>query len=316
MPQPTPSDVHVDAILTQLSIAYMQDQSKFVATRIFPAVSVAKQSDKYFTYNKNDWMRDEAKPRAPSTESAGGGFRLSTDNYAADVWAWHIDVDDQVAANSDSPLEPYADATNLVSLKMALRRERAFLSTYFTTGVWGTDLTVSTVGYWNDPTSNPEKQISDAKIAILKRTGFKPNVLLVSFAVHEALKQHPLIKDRYKHVSAESITAQMIAKFFEIDDYVISEAVYGTNVEGGTEAYDFTAGNHALLCYRNPSPGLRKPSSGYIFNWTGLVGSGNGVRIKRFRMEPINSDRIEGEMAFDHKVTGADLGYFFNGAIA
>ena len=42
MPQPTSTDVHVDAILTNMSIAYMQEAYAFVAARAFPTVNVNK----------------------------------------------------------------------------------------------------------------------------------------------------------------------------------------------------------------------------------------------------------------------------------
>ncbi|NBO09074.1 MAG: hypothetical protein EBV30_06965, partial [Actinobacteria bacterium] len=68
MAQPTSGDVHVDAILTNISVAYIQEQAAYVASRIFPTVPVEKQSDKYFIYTKGDWFRDEAQLRAPATE--------------------------------------------------------------------------------------------------------------------------------------------------------------------------------------------------------------------------------------------------------
>jgi len=76
MSQPTSNDVHVDAILTNISVAYIQEQSAYIASQVFPIIPVEKQSDKYFTYAKGDWFRDEAQLRAPATESAGSGTRL------------------------------------------------------------------------------------------------------------------------------------------------------------------------------------------------------------------------------------------------
>lgn len=32
MPQPTPTDVHVDAPLTNISVAFRQEQNKYIAT--------------------------------------------------------------------------------------------------------------------------------------------------------------------------------------------------------------------------------------------------------------------------------------------
>ena len=69
----------------------------------------------------------------------------------------------------------------------------------------------------------------------------------------------------------------------------------------------------ALLTYSERSPGIMKPSAGYTFSWTGMRGAGaNGGRIKRFRMEHLESDRVEIEMAFDQKQVASDLGAFFN----
>jgi len=73
-------------------------------------------------------------------------------------------------------------------------------------------------------------------------------------------------------------------------------------------------GKHALLCYSNPRPALKKPSAGYIFAWTGLEGSGAyGNRIVRLPMDMLGlgTERIEGEIAFDAKKICGDLGTFF-----
>ncbi|GIV81719.1 MAG: hypothetical protein KatS3mg051_1073 [Anaerolineae bacterium] len=61
MTSPTRSDVHVDAVLTGISVAYIQSQTDFIATRVFPIVPVDKRSDVFYTYTKNDWFRDEAQ---------------------------------------------------------------------------------------------------------------------------------------------------------------------------------------------------------------------------------------------------------------
>ena len=43
---PTMSDVHIDAALSELSIAYKN--KSFIADQVFPLVTVEKQSDKYY----------------------------------------------------------------------------------------------------------------------------------------------------------------------------------------------------------------------------------------------------------------------------
>jgi hypothetical protein len=140
MAQPTLNDVHVDAILTNISIAYMQDRDNFIADKVFPVIPVDKKSDKFFTYTKNDWFRDEAQRRAPATESAGGGYNLSTDTYSADIWAFHKDVPDQIVANADAPLNPLREAAEFVTHRLLLRRELQFVTDFMSAGVWGTTI--------------------------------------------------------------------------------------------------------------------------------------------------------------------------------
>ena len=73
----------------------------------------------------------------------------------------------------------------------------------------------------------------------------------------------------------------------------------------------------ALVLYAPKSPSLLTPSAGYTFTWSGyLGGNSQGVRIKRFRMEHIASDRVESEATWDQKVVCNDLGYFLSQAVA
>jgi hypothetical protein len=316
MPQPTSSQVHVDAILTNISVAYLQKQENFIASKVFPIVPVAKQSDKFYTYTKNDWFRDEAQRRADATESAGGGYGLSTDSYQADVYAFHKDIGDQTRANADAPINVDREATEFVTSRLALKMETQFVSNYFTTGVWATDSTPSNL--WSNYTSSdPMSDVETGKRAILATTGFEPNTLVLGYDVFKSLKNHPDLVDRIKYTSSQTLTADLMASLFDIPRVFVAKAVKATNNEGGTAAYDFTHGKNALLCYSAPSAGLLQPSAGYVMSWTGVSqGLGATIGTSRIRMEQYKADRIEAEVAFDMKVIGADLGYFFSSVVA
>lgn len=316
MPQPTSSQVHVDAILTNISVAYMQQQANFVASRVFPIVPVSKQSDKFFTYTKNDWFRDEAQRRADATESAGGGYGLSTDSYQCDVFAFHKDIGDQTRANADAPIQVDREAAEFVTSRLMLKMETQFVSTFFQSGVWGTDDTPSNL--WSDYTSSdPLNDVEDAKRQILSTTGFEPNTLLLGYDVFKTLKNHPDLVDRIKYTSSQVITEGLMASLFDVPRVMVAKAVKATNNEGGTAAYNFTHGKNALLCYSAPSAGLLQPSAGYVMSWTGVSqGLGQTVGTSRIRMEQFKADRIESEISFDMKVIGADLGYFFSAVVA
>ena len=316
MPQPTSSQVHVDAILTNISVAYMQMAENFIATKVFPVVPVSKQSDKFFTYTKNDWFRDEAQRRADATESAGGGYNLSTDSYQADVYAFHKDIGDQTRANADAPINVDREAAEFVTGRMLLKMETQFVSNFFTTSVWATDSTPTNL--WSDYTSSdPIGDIETGKRTILSTTGYEPNTLVLGYDTFIQLKNHPDLVDRIKYTSSQVLSESLLASLFGVPRVMVAKSLKATNNEGGSEAYAFNYGKNALLTYSAPSAGLLQPSGGYVMSWTGVSqGLGATIGTSRIRMEQFKADRIEAEVAFDMKVIGSDLGYFFSACVA
>lgn len=319
--QPTPGDVHVNRPLTNVSVHWIQQASRYIAGRVFPGVPVAKQSDLYFVFSRADWLRAVAEKRAPSTESAGGGFTISTANYAANVWAFHKDVSDQIRANADNPLNPDRSAVQFATQACMTRREVNWAATYFTTGIWtgsttGTDITPGVL--WDVSTSTPIQDIRAEIYAVLSKTGFKPNKLVLGAKTWQVLQDNPDVVDRIKAGQTPGgpalVNLAMLAKTLELEEVMVSEAVVNTGPEGGTESTGFIAGaNDALLCYVTDAPDIEQPTAGYTFAWTGLFGAGAaGNRIKRFRMEHLSSDRVECEMAWDQKVVAPELGVFFD----
>jgi hypothetical protein len=345
MPSPTRSDVHVNRPLTNISVAFLQNATNFVAARIFPNVPVMKKSDSYFTFPRGAFNRAERTKRAPSTESAGGGYELSTDTYNAEVYAFHKDIDDQIRDNADQPLNLDREATEFVTQIALIKREKLFVESYFTNSTPGdiwtfdadgvassptpaatfdpTSASLNDVLHWNDSSSNPLEDVALGKQYVLQSTGFEPNKLVVGYPVWSVLKNHPDIVDRIKYSGGVGpsrpaiVTVEAVAALFEVDEILVMKSIENTADEGQTATHSFIGGKHALLCYAAASPGIMTPSAGYTFSWTGHVGAGNmGNRISRFRMEQLKSDRVEIEMAFVQKRVSEDLGYFFGGIVA
>lgn len=311
--QPTPNQVHVNRILTNASVAYVQSHNNFIASQVFPVVPVDKQTDSYFIYTKNDWFRDEAQQRAPGTESAGSGYGLSTASYSADVFAFHKDVDNQTLNNADAPLNMERDATEFVTQRLLLRREIQWTADYFVTGVWGTSTTPSNL--WSDYTnSDPITDVETGKRTILANTGFMPNKLTVGYDVWIKLKNHPDLVQRIQYGgtpgSPAIVNQQTVAAVFGLEELHVAMAVKATNVEGETAAMAFVQGKHALLTYSPAQPSLLTPSAGYTFMWKGVSeGMGETIGIKNIPVPLLDSVRYEGQIAFDNKLVATDLGY-------
>ena len=63
MPSPTARQSHIDAALTNVSIAYAN--AEYIFDQIFPIVPVAKQSNKFFVFPKASWFRNETRGSRP-----------------------------------------------------------------------------------------------------------------------------------------------------------------------------------------------------------------------------------------------------------
>lgn len=318
--QPTPSDVHVNGPLTNISIAFLQRSDMFVADRVFPNIPVQKQSDLYYSYDRGMFNRSEMKKRAPGTESAAIDYTVdSSNNYYADVWGIHHDIPDQRRANADNPLQPDREATELLMQQAMIKREKEWAANYFTTSKWTTDLSPSTK--WDAASgSDPLGEIETGKLAIVQSTGFEANKAVINRAVWSTLRHHADIVDRIKYgqtaPGAANVSMQAFADLIEIEELLVMRAIENTAAEGATNSHSFIGGNHCLLVYSAPSPGLMTPSGGYTFSWSGYSGAGPaGQRVSRFRMDSLRSDRIELEMAFSQKLVAADLGYLLNAVL-
>lgn len=324
---PTKQQAHIDRALTNISVAYLQEEESFISHKVFPAIPVKKQSDVYFVYNKGDFFRDEARVRSGASESAGGEYAVeASDPYYCRVHAFHKDVTEQERANHDDPLDADIDATDFVSQKMMLKREVVWTEKYFKPGIWTTEYTGvgatpsgDQVLQFDKVGSDPIGVVAKAIVKMASQTGYRPNTIAMTPAVFYALKNHEDILDRIKYTQKGIVTADLLATLFEVEQIHVAWSVVNTAGQGAEDAIDFIMGNHMLLCYVQRRPSLRKPSAGYMFSWTGLKGaSGLGTRIVRLPMDllGLGTERIEGEIAFDVKVIAQDLGVFFKDIVS
>lgn len=332
MPNPTQSDLHVNVPLTNVSVAYLQSSNAYIADKVFPRVPVTSQSNIYWKYSKSDWRRTDVQKRAPSTESAGVGFRYLTDQYFCHVYAVHKDIDDQVRANADSNFRLERDSTEFITNQLLIKRDIDWNNAYFKTGVWQTEYTgvasaptAAQFVQWNDAGSDPISDVAKWVIDFRKLTGYKPNVMVIGAEVMRQLKQHPDIIDRIKYTQRGIVTEDLIATLFDVEKLMVSYATQTAVPEQNDAALQDAAATYtfladpkaALLAFSPPSASLMTPAAGYCFTWNGyLGGNAQGIRIKRFRMEPIASDRVEAEMTYDMKVVCRDMGIFLGAAVA
>lgn len=326
--QPTSSSVHISRPLTNISVAWLQNQDMFIADKVIPSIPVEFQYDSYFVFDRGSFNRRSVQLRAPATEAATSGYTVTTASYSCKQRSLAKDIPDVVRKNTQNPLDADRNATQWLMQQMLLEKEYLFGQTYMTSSAWtnsvsgaNTDTTDEAV-YWDDySSSDPIVDVRRAMTAQHELTGFRPNKMVLTQDVHDVLLDHPDILDRIKYSSSNNNPAMtstgLLAQLFGVKNVYVSGAIQNTAAEGDTEANSFVMSACALLLYTPENPGIETPSAGYTFNWTGFSQGMNnlGVTVKRLREEKIESDRIEASMFFDMKLVSADLGYFFDNII-
>lgn len=329
---PTPNDVHVNVPLTNMSVAFLQNPRNFVARSVFPGIPSSKQSDRYYTFDRGEFFRDEMQKRAPATESAGGGYTVdNTPNFFCEVFAFHKDLDAQTMANEDAVVNNERATAEYLAHKALIRQEVDFATNFFTAGQWGTDKVGDAspsggeVLHWSDAASTPIEDIAAAVTAMEESTGYTPNKFTIQKHVYDALKNHPDIVDRIKYAgmtgpsgNPAKVSAQTLAELFDVEEVNIMRAIKNDAVEGAANDHTFIGGKNALLTYSPAAPSVFTPSAGYTFNWTGYVQGANefGYALSDWWDRDRKAQRYECEMAYDQKLVAADLGYFWSGIVA
>lgn len=328
---PSGADLHIDGPLTGVSVAYFQDNADFIADKIFPSLPVDKRSDVFWKYSKSDWRRSNAQKRAPGTESAGTGWSQTTDNYNADVYAVHVDIDAQTRANADSNWNLDSDATRRVTGDLLLQKDLIWADTYFKTGVWGTEKTGVASGpaadqfvQWDQAGSDPLGDVTGWNLDFRLSVGKTPTFMVLGPDVWKALKNHSQILDRIKYTQRGVVTLDLVAAFFDIPKLVVAfasqaegPAINDAQAQDDAATYSWIADPKGILFgYAPPRPSLLEPSAGYTFNWRGYgAGNGAGLTMSSFYDPKIKADRIEGEAAYVMKKVSDDCGVFCASAV-
>jgi len=317
--QPDVGDVHVDTLLTNISVAHQNALTGYVADQIFPLIPVGKQSDLYPTYTRGDFFADEGDRmlRAPGTRAATTGFAVGTAGYHCLNYAIGMELPDELRKNADSVFNLDNDATKLVTHMQMIRRERAFAAAFMAGSVWtgsstAGDITVS--NKWSDYAASDPFGDIDAEInAVEEATGMKPNKSLMGAIVWRRLKHHPDFIARISGGATVNnpalLSLAQLAGMLELETCLVGRAMYRSSNEGATLTLARIIDDDMLLLYVPAGPSLLTPAAGYTFYWE--PGAGGGIQyIRKYRLEPERTDVVEAYSYFDQVAVEAYAGAF------
>ena len=300
---PHMEDVHVESAMQEVAIGYRNQL--YIAPLFAPVVQVAKESDRYYIFDKAEWLRDQADTdRRPGTRAPRGGYTTSTANYVLNEMAQAHPIPDRIAANADSVIRPYERGVNWCMEMVLLRRERHVATTVMVTGVWGTDNSSATD--WDDfSNGDPANDVNTAKRTVQEATGFVPNTMVIGQVVYDALVINPDALDRFKHTETGILTEAQVAQWLGIERLLVGKATRNTAAEGVAATMSPIFDDDALIMYVPTSPAMDEPAACYLFQK-------DGVTTKRWREEAEGQDVVEASILTNIVVTASDAGYFFS----
>jgi hypothetical protein len=325
MPRATLSDVHVNALLTNILVGWMQRMDAFVSTNVFPVVPVTKRSDQYAEFDRDDFLRIAARERKPGTPAAVGGFDVDTTaTYSVTRYDVAYKLPDDIRNNQDVPISLERGGMRWIAQQLRMLFDKIWADAYFKVSVWDGDQTGVSSSPSTDqflqfdqsgsqPIETIRKQMTDME----EKTGYRPNRLVLGSHTWRIIQDHTDLLDRIKQVQRGIMTSDILASVLELEKVVIARSTETTSRKAaGTTTTAYQVDGRAMaLYYAAPSPQIDMPSAGYTFSWTGLGPGPEGQRVKQWRDERVESDMFEGAMALDHKVVAGALGRFFATAV-
>lgn len=302
---PTARTVHVNRPLTNISVAYMNND--YIYPQVFPQVPVANKSDVYFVFDRSAFYRNRSGLRAPGTRAPLGDYGITTASYICINDALGALIPDEMRDNADAPLRVEVTGTKYVADGLELGEEIRVAAKIAACASWASASNPGTA--WSSDNSDPYADIQTAVDAVIKQIGRMPNIAVTNWTVWRRLQNHPNFLERLKYTRPGGTLAEGdVNNWFGFDKLLIGKAIYDTANEGATTSMSFVWGNNFWVGYVPSAPALEEPAAGYVLRW------GN-KEIRRLRMEPEHATLIEGQWFVSETITASEAGAGFYGLV-
>ena len=319
--------------LTNLSMAYFQQPSRYVAKDIFPVVPVQLSSALFYTFSKADLLRDnvQRKPQFGKVAPAQMGQMNQSYNCQVDQVITGIDQIsrlNQQRTNAPGVADPRRAKVKFIAEQMLLHQDIVFANSFFKSGVWANEWTGGdaynktdkTFIKFTDANCDPVVLFDDLCTEIEQSTGRRPNRLGLGKEAYNALKSHPAILERVKFggssANPATVNERVLAELFGLEKVKVLSSIYNAAPVGAAEDMNFICDpKAAILVYATNTPAIDEPSAGYIFTWD-MLGNGQYMPTRQFDGEEgTHSEFIEGLFSADMKKTADDLAIFLKDCV-
>lgn len=264
--KPTPRNVRIDPLLTNISVAYKN--ADYIAEQILPVIPTKKVTGKYYVYDKSS-LRPVKSLRgmgAPARE-VGYGVSISTPFVCKDHALKEL-VPDELKDQAETPMNPEVDAAENVTEKLLVEKEKALADYMSSESNLTNYTTLSGTSQWSDfENSDPINDIETGVESVRSKILRPANTLVLGQQTWNKLKHHPDLIERIKYSGFGKMSLKALADLLDLDNVIVGSAGYVSTREGQTETLSYLWGKYAWLLYVTRRPGVKEVSFGYHFNY-------------------------------------------------
>jgi hypothetical protein len=263
----------IDPILTQ-QVQIGPVQSNFIGNLLFPNVSVSLRSGRVIRFGDEAFALVKTR-RAPGSVTNRRAVSYSSDRYELyqDKIEGELPIEllEETNNTPDLPIDLQILTVSLAKQTIDLRLEYDQLSLATSADAYATDFktTLSGTSQWSDPASTPKANVTVWKNRIRRACGMYPNTMALGAEVFDNLDLHPEIREQFKYVSDNSLTIDMLKRYFNMERIGVSTALVLDETTG--EKVDVMP-DQVVLAYVNPDPrpNIVTPSFGYTYSLRGF----------------------------------------------
>lgn len=319
--------------LSNLCMAYFQDSSRYVAKSIFPICPVQLSTARFYTFTKEDLLRDNVRRKPQFGKVEPAQFGHTDQSYSVEVDQIIMGIDriqalDYSRTNAPAVIDPRRAKVKIIAEQMNIHQDRIFAENYFKAGVWTNEWTgvasspssaSKTFLKFSDDNCDPIALFDDLATSMEQNTGRRPNKLGLGKNTFNALKKNPTILERVKYGGSSAnparVNEQVMAELFGIEKVVVLSSIYNAAQVGQEDMNFICDPDAAILAYATNAPSIDEPSAGYIFTWD-MLGNGQYMPTLQFEGEGgVHAEYIEGLFAADMKKTADDLAVFLKDCV-
>lgn len=218
-------DLRINAYLSEVARGYRNNA--FVADVLFPTIHSEKEKIDIFEFNKEAFniYDTERAIRANSNVISPQGFKKHTTTLSEHDLSYPIDYREEQEAEK---IKLQLHATNVVTNGLQLKHEKQCADLVQNPDNYSADnkIVLSGTSCFNNPASDPQSVIDDAKDKVSAKIAQDPNTMVIGQEAWKGLRRNPQLRSLISDSKNKLITLDFLKEIFEIENIVIGKSIF------------------------------------------------------------------------------------------